>query len=222
MSMPFSQVTFTFQPKAKFGRLAGLIQKRVHGRQYAVSDCEVDEEARSVQCRWKRSVGYKSVQSWFGQALGDSDAEWVLRSISEKDVGTGDEKHPERLRWSSLALSNGLATAASLHGTRAAVEAADAPAVPAKAEASSAPSLPAPTLGRLAEVAAADALAAHAKAAASFAPSLARPAEFEAAVAPAAPAKAEATSAAYEVLSGPVFPKGCACQPQRRPAVLCT
>ena len=158
MSMPFSQVTFTLQPKAKFGRLAGLIQKRVHGRQYAVSDCEVDEEARSVQCRWKRSVGYKSVQSWIGQALGDSDAEFALRCILETDVGKGDQAHPERPRQPSLALP-----APSL-GHLAEVDAADALAAHAKAAAS-----PAPSLARPAEFEAAVAPAAPAKAEATSA-----------------------------------------------------
>ena len=158
MSMPFSQVTFTLQPKAKFGRLAGLIQKRVRGRQYAVSDCEVDEEARSVQCRWKRSVGYKSVQSWIGQALGDSDAEFALRCILETDVGKGDQAHPERPRQPSLALP-----APSL-GHLAEVDAADALAAHAKAAAS-----PAPSLARPAEFEAAVAPAAPAKAEATSA-----------------------------------------------------
>ena len=158
MSMPFSQVTFTLQPKAKFGRLAGLIQKRVRGRQYAVSDCEVDEEARSVQCRWKRSVGYKSVQSWIGQALGDSDAEFALRCILETDVGKGDQAHPERPRQPSLALP-----APSL-GRLAEVDAADALAAHAKAAAS-----PAPSLARPAEFEAAVAPAAPAKAEATSA-----------------------------------------------------
>ena len=158
MSMPFSQVTFTLQPKAKFGRLAGLIQQRVHGRQYAVSDCEVDEEARSVQCRWKRSVGYKSVQSWIGQALGDSDAEFALRCILETDVGKGDQAHPERPRQPSLALP-----APSL-GHLAEVDAADALAAHAKAAAS-----PAPSLARPAEFEAAVAPAAPAKAEATSA-----------------------------------------------------
>ena len=158
MSMPFSQVTFTLQPKAKFGRLAGLIQKRVRGRQYAVSDCEVDEEARSVQCRWKRSVGYKSVQSWIGQALGDSDAEFALRCILETDVGKGDQAHPERPRQPSLAVP-----AASL-GHIAEVDAADALAAHAKAAAS-----PAPSLARPAEFEAAVAPAAPAKAEATSA-----------------------------------------------------
>ena len=158
MSMPFSQVTFTLQPKAKFGRLAGLIQKRIDGRQYAVSDCEVDEEARSVQCRWKRSVGYKSVQSWIGQALGDSDAEFALRCILETDVGKGDQAHPERPRQPSLALP-----APSL-GHLAEVDAADALAAHAKAAAS-----PAPSLARPAEFEAAVAPAAPAKAEATSA-----------------------------------------------------
>ena len=158
MSMPFSQVTFTLQPKAKFGRLAGLIQKRVRGRQYAVSDCEVDEEARSVQCRWKRSVGYKSVQSWIGQALGDSDAEFALRCILETDVGKGDQAHPERPRQPSLAVP-----APSL-GHLAEVDAADALAAHAKAAAS-----PAPSLARPAEFEAAVAPAAPAKAEATSA-----------------------------------------------------
>ena len=158
MSMPFSQVTFTLQPKAKFGRLAGLIQQRVHGRQYAVSDCEVDEEARSVQCRWKRSVGYKSVQSWIGQALGDSPAEFALRCILETDVGKGDQAHPERPRQPSLALP-----APSL-GHLAEVDAADALAAHAKAAAS-----PAPSLARPAEFEAAVAPAAPAKAEATSA-----------------------------------------------------
>ena len=158
MSMPFSQVTFARQPKAKFVRLAGLIQKRVQGRQYAVSDCEVDEEARSVQCRWKRSVGYKSVQSWFGQALGDSDAEFALRCILETDVGKGDQAHPERPRQPSLALP-----APSL-GHLAEVDAADALAAHAKAAAS-----PAPSLARPAEFEAAVAPAAPAKAEATSA-----------------------------------------------------
>ena len=158
MSMPFTQVTFTLQPKAKFGRLAGLIQQRVHGRQYAVSDCEVDEEARSVQCRWKRSVGYKSVQSWIGQALGDSPAEFALRCILETDVGKGDQAHPERPRQPSLALP-----APSL-GHLAEVDAADALAAHAKAAAS-----PAPSLARPAEFEAAVAPAAPAKAEATSA-----------------------------------------------------
>ena len=158
MSMPFSQVTFTLQTKAKFGRLAGLIQKRVHGRQYSVSGCEVDEDARSVQCRWKRSVGYKSVQSWIGQALGDSDAEFALRCILETDVGKGDQAHPERPRQPSLALP-----APSL-GHLAEVDAADALAAHAKAAAS-----PAPSLARPAEFEAAVAPAAPAKAEATSA-----------------------------------------------------
>ena len=158
MSMPFSQVTFALERKANFLRLAGLIQKRVQGRQYAVSDCEVDEEARSVQCRWKRSVGYKSVQSWIGQALGDSDAEFALRCILETDVGKGDQAHPERPRQPSLALP-----APSL-GHLAEVDAADALAAHAKAAAS-----PAPSLARPAEFEAAVAPAAPAKAEATSA-----------------------------------------------------
>jgi hypothetical protein len=85
--MSFSQVTFECPSKKEFSTLADRLEKHVQGRQYAVTETEADAASRSVLCRWRLPVGYKSVQSWFGTALDGCDVEWSIRCVA---ATTGD------------------------------------------------------------------------------------------------------------------------------------
>ena len=58
-------------PRRSFDAVAKRATSYVQGRQYAVENVAADATALTLTFTWRKKVGYKGVQSWLGQALGD-------------------------------------------------------------------------------------------------------------------------------------------------------
>ena len=69
-------------PKRAFESCVKKVEARVSGRQYAVEGVTFDADDKSMTCKWKKGVGYKSVYSWFESALGDNDLTFRIHCLS--------------------------------------------------------------------------------------------------------------------------------------------